>query len=89
MQTVKAKAANKQLNTFEQFCSNNIILPLTDEIVVQAANIYAELRKKGTPIGDADILIAASAMVNNMAIVTNNQSHFCQISGLTVHNWLA
>ncbi|KYC36046.1 twitching motility protein PilT [Scytonema hofmannii PCC 7110] len=86
---LKAKTANKQLEAFEQFCTNNIILPLTDEIVVQAADIYAELRRKGAPIGDADILIAASAMVNSMAIVTNNQSHFCQISGLTVYNWLA
>ncbi len=86
---LKAKAANKQLKAFEQFCANNTILPLTDEIIVQAADIYAELRKKGTPIGDADILIAASAMVNRMAIATNNLSHFCQIFGLTVHNWLA
>ncbi|WP_207714107.1 PIN domain-containing protein [Scytonema sp. UIC 10036] len=65
---LKAKAANKQLKAFEQFCPNNIILPLTYEIVVQAVDIYAELRKKGTPIGEADILIAASAMVNSMAI---------------------
>lgn len=86
---LKAKGADKQLRAFEQFCANNIILPLTDEIVVRAADIYAELRKKGTPIGDADILIAASAMVNRMAVITNNQSHFLQISGLTVYNWLA
>ncbi|PSB45018.1 VapC toxin family PIN domain ribonuclease [Cyanosarcina cf. burmensis CCALA 770] len=86
---LKAKGADKQLKAFEQFCANNIILPLTDEIVVRAADIYAELRKKGTPIGDADILIAASAMVNRMAVITNNQSHFLQISGLTVYNWLA
>ena len=85
---MKAKAANKQLKVFEQFCANNIIFPLTDEIIVQAADIYAELRKKGNPIRDADILIGASAMVNRMAIVTNNQPHFCQLSGLTVYNWL-
>ena len=85
---LKAKGANKQLKVFE-FCANNIILPLTDEIIVQAADIYAKLRKKGTPIGDADILIGASAMVNRMAVITNNQSHFCQIFGLTVYNWLA
>lgn len=86
---LKAKGADKQLRAFEQFCANNIILPLTDEIVVRAADIYAELRKKGTPIGDADILIAASAMVNSISVITNNQSHFCNISGLTIDNWLA
>lgn len=86
---LKAKGANQQIKAFEQFCANNIILPLTDEIIVQAADIYAELRKKGTPIGDADILIAASTVVNRMAVITNNQSHFRQISGLTIYNWLA
>ncbi|MBO3458800.1 type II toxin-antitoxin system VapC family toxin [Aetokthonos hydrillicola Thurmond2011] len=85
---LKAKGANKQIQAFEQFCGDNIIIPLTDEIIVQASDIYAELRKKGTPIGDADILIAASAMVNHMAVVTNNQSHFGHIVGLTIHNWL-
>ncbi|MEA5506216.1 type II toxin-antitoxin system VapC family toxin [Halotia wernerae UHCC 0503] len=86
---LKAKGANKQLQAFEKFCVSNIIIALTDEIVVQASDIYAELRKKGKTIGDADILIGASAMVNNIAVVTNNQSHFGHISGLTVYNWLA
>ncbi|NJM73288.1 MAG: type II toxin-antitoxin system VapC family toxin [Scytonema sp. RU_4_4] len=85
---LKAKEANKQIQAFEQFCANNIIIPLTDEIIVQAADIYAELRKQGTPIGDADILIAASAIVNGMAVITNNQSHFRHIIGLTIDNWL-
>ncbi|MDZ7962966.1 MAG: type II toxin-antitoxin system VapC family toxin [Aulosira sp. DedQUE10] len=85
---LKAKEANKQIQVFEQFCANNIIILLTDEIIVQAADIYAELRKQGTPIGDADILIAASAMVNGMAVITNNQSHFRHIIGLTIDNWL-
>jgi len=85
---LKAKGANKQLQAFEHFCADNIITPLTDEIIVQASDIYAELRKKGITIGDADILIAASAMVNHIAVITNNQSHFCHISGLTIYNWL-
>jgi len=53
---LKAKAASKQLIAFETFCTNNIIVPVTDEIIVKAADIYAHLRRQGTPIGDADIL---------------------------------
>lgn len=48
---LKAKGANKQFKAFEQFCDNNIIFPLTDEIIVQASDIYAELRKKELPSG--------------------------------------
>jgi len=35
-------------------------LPLTDAIVIRAATIYADLHQRGTLIGDADILIAAT-----------------------------
>jgi len=44
---LKAKAASKQLIAFETFCTNNIIVPVTDEIIVKAADIYAHLRRQG------------------------------------------
>ena len=60
---LKAKVATKQLRAFETFCANNNIIALTDEMIVKAADIYAILKNRGTPIGDADILIAASALI--------------------------
>ena len=36
----------------------------------------------------ADILIAASAMVHGLGVVTNNERHFQRISDLHVENWL-
>jgi tRNA(fMet)-specific endonuclease VapC len=47
----------------------------------------AELRRRGEPIGDADVLIAASALVHGLTVVTNNEGHFRRISGLDVENW--
>ncbi len=43
---LKAKKASRQLVNFERFCAKNLILPLTD-IIVRAADIYADLRRKG------------------------------------------
>jgi tRNA(fMet)-specific endonuclease VapC len=85
---LKAKGAQTQAAAFDRFCAANHILPLTDEIIVQAAEVYADLHRQGELIGDADILIAASAKVNNLAIVTNNESHFGRIPGLQIENWL-
>lgn len=84
----RAKRAVRQLETFDQFCATCVILPLTDEIVVKAAEIYAELREQGEPIGDGDILIAASALVSGLSVVTNNEDHFRRVLGLSVENWL-
>ncbi len=58
---LKAKKATRQLTAFDQFCSASTILPLTDQIIIQASDIYAMLKQQGEIIGDADILIASTA----------------------------
>ena len=85
---LKAKNATVQLQAFDRLCAGSQIVPLTDAAVVKASDIYAELRHRGAPIGDADVLIAASALVHGLAIVTNNERHFNRVSGLVVRNWL-
>lgn len=85
---LKAKGANKQAKAFDRLCTRSVILPLTDEVVVKAAKIYAELHARGELIGDADILIGASALVHGLDVVTNNEQHFGRIKGLKVQNWL-
>jgi tRNA(fMet)-specific endonuclease VapC len=84
----KAKDATAQVQAFDRFCESCLVLPLTDEIVVRAAKIYAALRKRGEPIGDADILIGASALTRGFGVVTNNEAHFRRIEGLHVDNRL-
>jgi tRNA(fMet)-specific endonuclease VapC len=62
---------------------------MIDQVALdQAAKIYANLRKAGQLIEDADILIAAIALVNDMTLVTNNTSHFSRIAGLQLEDWL-
>jgi tRNA(fMet)-specific endonuclease VapC len=85
---LKAKGAAKQAIAFDRFCATNVVLPLTDEVVVKAAEIYAELSGRGALIGDADILIAASALVHGLGVLTNNEDHFRRITNLQVENWL-
>jgi tRNA(fMet)-specific endonuclease VapC len=84
---MKVKNANSQLIFFERFCSNNEILDIDDNIIVRAADIYADLYRSGRIIGDADILIAATALEYGHSVVTNNESHFERIHGLNVVNW--
>lgn len=51
------------------------------------AKIYADLRKKGTPLDDIDLLIAGVAIANNLVLITHNQKHFSKIEGLELEDW--
>lgn len=83
-----ARNATTRLATFEHLCQHSDIIPLTDDIVVRAAEIHANLRQRGQMIGDADILIAATALENGWSVTTNNVRHFNRIEGLNIINWL-
>ncbi len=85
---LKAKGATRQAASFENFCLRNSILPLTEEAISKAAEIYADLSQRGQLIGDADILIAASALVRGFGVVTNNENHFQRIRDLHIENWM-
>jgi tRNA(fMet)-specific endonuclease VapC len=84
---LKAKGAQRQLNDFERFCSLNDVLPVTDEVIICAADYYADLRRRGRPIGDADLLIAATAAVYGLVLVSTNTAHFSRIKGLALDCW--
>lgn len=81
------KDARKQLSKFEEFISLNRIIPLSTRIAKIAAEIQADLRKTGNQIGHTDTLIAATALANNLQLVTNNTEHFKRIANLSIENW--
>ena len=54
---------------------------------IDFGKIKAELRRKGRPIGDIDVQIAAIARVNRLTILSAD-AHFAFIDNLRVENWL-
>ena len=57
----------------------------------EAANRYAPLRAHqkitGVPMGDMHTRIAAHALAENLALVTNNERHYGRVDGLQLVNW--
>jgi tRNA(fMet)-specific endonuclease VapC len=88
LRALKAKRATAQLAAFDSFCRKNDVLPITDPIIVRAADVYAVLHGRGELIPDADILIAATAMENGLVLATSNLSDFGRVPGLSIDNWL-
>ena len=58
-----------------------------------AARVYGALRaaleRRGTPLAEPDLRIAAIALANNLTLITGNVRHFARVPGLRVENWLA
>lgn len=79
---LKAKRAATQQTALEDFCAASRVLPLSDDVIVRAAEVYADLYRRGELIGDADILIAATALVEGCNLATNNERHFARIADL-------
>ncbi len=77
----------KQKQRFEELCRDYPIILLDDlAILEKAAEINANLRLRGLPIQTEDILIAATAMIKGL-IVVSNDSDFLRIEGLSLENW--
>jgi tRNA(fMet)-specific endonuclease VapC len=87
LRDLKAKQAVKQIEAFEERCRKSVVLPLSDEVILLAAEIYGDLHRSGQLISDADILIAATARVYELTLITENQAHFQRIPDLSIESW--
>jgi tRNA(fMet)-specific endonuclease VapC len=58
----KESKATRQIPKFAHFCSQSLVLPVTDPIFDRAADLWVVARQGGHPHGDADLLIAATAL---------------------------
>lgn len=78
----------RRLAEFEDLMRRLQVRLLTPRVVGIAADLYVDLRQRGQPLEDADILIAATALAHDLVLVTDNEKHFQRIRRLEVENWL-
>ena len=60
------------------------IIPLDEAACIVFARERVRLRVAGTPIGDMDLLIGATAIRHNFTLLTNNRRHFGRLRGLDI-----
>ena len=65
------------------------VVPWSENAAEAYALIRTQLETSGSPIGEMDMLIAASAIAGGYVLVTNNIRHFQRIQGLAIENWVA
>ena len=63
------------------------VLPFDDHDALHAGDLLIDLERRGLPLDDPDVLIAATALRHNYVLVSRNVRHFDRISGLRLENW--
>ena len=72
---------------------NIFLQDLTVIPIVKVVDFYAKekvrLRKNGMPLHDEfDLIIASSALANDLILVTNNVKHFVNFDNIKTENWI-
>lgn len=68
------------------------IMNLFEQYPIKYLKEYGRIRylleKSGKKIGDMDMFIAATALEEDLIVVTGNVEHFNRIPGLKIENWM-
>jgi tRNA(fMet)-specific endonuclease VapC len=62
------------------------ILPIFSSLDIYAKE-KAKLKKEGKIVDDLDLFIGATAISNDMILVTNNERHFSRLTDIKIENW--
>ena len=72
---------------WESFIRPFRFLGYNNEVAWQFGGIFRELRRQGTLIGANDMWIAATALANDLPVVTRNRDEFQRVPGLEVFSY--
>ncbi|HWT19467.1 MAG TPA: type II toxin-antitoxin system VapC family toxin [Variovorax sp.] len=84
----KSQARPKALAALKQLQSVIQVQPVTEAAAQHYGQIRSALERKGRPIGNNDLWIAAHARAEGWVLVTNNEREFSRVEGLAVENWV-
>ena len=75
-------ARSEQLERFLQALDAMEVLPVDTESAVLAGRIDGDLLRTGQPIGRADPIVAAQAIMHGLVLVTGNARHYERVTAL-------
>lgn len=82
----KSNFPDKNRKVIQKLSSQFKQIPIFNSLDIFAKE-KARLKKEGKPIDDFDLLIGATAIANDMTLVTNNVKHFDRLKKIKIDNW--
>ena len=72
----------RDLPEWQRVFENIAVLAFDDSIILTARDVYRPLRRESKLVSLGDLLIAATAIANDMPLATLNRNHFERIQDL-------
>lgn len=85
----KSDAKEKNRISLIELLSIFTIIPFDDRDAAEYGRIRADLERKGTVIGEIDMLLAAQSRCKKLIFVTNNVREFSRVQNLRLENWVS
>lgn len=83
---INSAKPEKNEQDINKFSDNSVIMPIDEPVAIRYAKVRSGLKKKGHPIPENDIWIAAICLELGVPLLSND-GHFEHIEGLEVINW--
>jgi tRNA(fMet)-specific endonuclease VapC len=88
MWLLRVNTPGKFLQELPGFQQQVHLLPVDDAVAQRAGEIGAALLDKGLTVATPDLLIAATALVHGLTLVTHNTQDYVNIPSLMAVDWL-
>jgi tRNA(fMet)-specific endonuclease VapC len=85
---LRARASPQQLQSLLNLLNGVQVLDVTEPIARKFGEVRAALFDAGRPVPELDLLIASTALVHNLTVVTHNNQDYTNIPGLNLDDWL-
>ncbi len=85
---LRAKSPPRRLQGVLDLLSDVAVVDFTSDVARRVGEVQAGLLDNGQRAPQIDLLIAATALVHGLTVVTHNQRHFLMVPGLSVEDWL-
>ena len=85
---VRAQTPSRYMQVYIALSQQLKVVSVDEAIAHRAAGTASRLRVQGRRIDTVDLLVAATALVHGLTLVTHSPQIYAHVPGLTMADWL-
>jgi tRNA(fMet)-specific endonuclease VapC len=85
---LRKKASPQRLQSLLDLLNDLQVVEVTGAVAQKFGEVRAALLDSGQPVPEMDLLIACTALVHNLTVVTHNTQDYAKIPSLSLDDWL-